>query len=157
MAIISPTTTDTTVRQRVGSAVSESSAGVPSAGALKTVRAQYSFAADGGAVGSINLVGAAVIPASSVVVGGHVEVVTAPTSGGAATIGLQVEAAGDTVVAALISGAPWSTTGRKSVVPAFTGATTVATTVARDIVLVVGTAALTAGVINVFLHYIETV
>ena len=125
-------------------------------GALRVVRASYSFAADGGAVGSINLLPSADIPAGAIILGGLVDVTTPPTSGGAATLAVQVEAAGDMVAAAAVSGAPWSTTGRKSVVPAFTGATSVKTTAARNVVAVVGTAALTAGAFDVYLFFIVT-
>lgn len=123
-------------------------------GGLSVVRADYSFAADGGAVGTIALLGATSIPSGAIVVGGLVEVTTALTSGGAATVAVQVEGAGDIVAAAAVSGAPWSTTGRKSVVPAFTGATSVKTTAARDVSAVVATAALTAGAFTVYLFYI---
>jgi hypothetical protein len=55
-----------------------------------------------------------------------------------------------------VSGAPWSTTGRKSVIPVFTGATSLKTTAARDVSIVIGTAALTAGGFTVYLAYIAT-
>jgi hypothetical protein len=136
----------------------EATASTPAVGgALKWVRARYSFAADGGAVGAIALVGSTVIPSGAAILGGFVDVITPPTSGGAATIAIQIEAANDIVTAAAISGAPWSTAGRKSVIPVFTGATTVKTTAARDISAVVATAALTAGVFDVYIAYIETV
>lgn len=120
----------------------------------KTVRARYDFAVDGGAVGDIDLTKTAAIPANAVIMGGFVEVDTALTSGGSATVAIKVEAANDIVNAAAISGAPWSSTGRKSVIPVFTGATTVKTTAARKVVATVATAALTAGVFDVVLHYI---
>jgi hypothetical protein len=113
----------------------------------------YSFASQGGVVGSIPLVGDAGIPSGATVVGGYLEVVTPPTSGGAATLAVQVEGAGDIVAAAVVTGAPWSTTGRKSIVPAFTGATTVRTTAARQVTAVVAVAALTAGAFNVVLFW----
>lgn len=156
MPIIDPATTDTTVRQRAGSVSAESSAAVPAVAGLKWVRARYSFAADGGAVGTIPLLGASLIPSGAVILGGFVDVVTPPTSGGAGTLAISVEGAGDIVVAAAVSGAPWSTTGRKNVVPAWTGATSVKTTQARDVSAVIAAFALTAGVVDVYLAYIET-
>lgn len=125
---------------------------------VKTAVGEYSFAADGGAVGSITLRGSgalgAGLPLGSVVTGGYVEVDTALTSGGLATVGISLEGAGDVVAATVISGAPWSTTGRKSVIPAGTGATSVKTsTGTRSIVAVVGVAALTAGAFRVVLFY----
>lgn len=122
---------------------------------LKVARADYSFAADGGAVSTIPLIGATLIPSGSVILGGFLEVTTVPTSGGAATIAIQIEAANDTVNAAAISGAPWSTVGRKSIIPVFTGATALKTTAARDISAVIGTAALTAGVFKVVVFYLD--
>lgn len=124
---------------------------------LSVARGDYSFAVDGGAVGTIALMGATNIPSGATILGGWLEVTTVPTSGGAATIGVQVEAAGDIVAAAVISGAPWSTTGRKSVIPVFTGASAVRTTASRDISIVIGTAALTAGVFKVVLLYLPPV
>ncbi len=120
---------------------------------VKSVRGRYDFAVDGGAVGDIDLTSAS-IPANAVVLGGFVEVDTVPTSGGSATIAVKVEGAGDIIAAAAISGAPWSTTGRKSVIPVFTGATTVKTSAARKVQATVATAALTAGVFDVVLFYV---
>lgn len=114
------------------------------------IRANYDFAVDGGAVGTITLRGQAV-PSGATILGGYVEVATPLTSGGAATAGLQAEAAGDLVAAAVVSGAPWSTAGRKSIVPAFTGATSLRTTAARSVQMVVAVAALTAGAFSVVL------
>lgn len=129
--------------------------GYPRATQLQVVRGRYNFAVDGGAVGDIDLTTDAQIPANAIILGGFAEVDTVPTSGGSATIAVKVEGAGDIIAAAAISGAPWSTTGRKSVVPVFTGATTVKTTAARKIQATVATAALTAGAFDVVLFYVE--
>ena len=111
---------------------------------------EYDFATDGGAVSTITLRGSGAlgsqIPPGAVSTGGYVEVDTAVTSGGAATVAITTgEGAGDLVAAAAVSGAPWSTTGRKSIVPAGTGATSVKTSAARTLSAVIATAALTAG------------
>lgn len=157
MAIISGGKVIEGAQARAGSLSAEVTSGAPAVfGAVRAVRVRYSFADDGGAIGTIALAGASVIPADAVILGGFVDVVTVPTSAGAATIAVQAEAANDIVNAAAISGAPWSTVGRKSVIPAFTGATTVKTTAARDISAVIGTAALTAGVFDVYLFYVVT-
>jgi hypothetical protein len=129
--------------------------GYPRATEVKVVRGRYDFAVDGGAVGDIDLTLDAQIPANAIVLGGFVEVDTAPTSGGAGTVAVKVEGAADIVAAAAVSGAPWSTTGRKSVIPVFTGTTTVKTTTARKIQATVATAALTAGVFDVVLFFIQ--
>lgn len=110
---------------------------------------EYDFAVDGGAVSTIALRGSGAlgsqIPSGAVITGGYVEVDTAVTSGGAATVAITSEGAGDLVAAAAVSGAPWSTTGRKSIVPAATGATSVKTSAARTLSATIAAAALTAG------------
>lgn len=120
---------------------------------IYSARGQYDFSVDGGAVGDIDLTRNAQIPENAIILGGFAEVDTVPTSGGAATIAVKVEGAGDIIAAAAISGAPFSTTGRKSVIPVFTGATTVKTTAARKIQATVAAAALTAGKFDVVLFY----
>jgi predicted secreted protein len=121
---------------------------------LGTVRARYSFAVDGGAVGTIDLTSSAQIPKGAVIISGFVEVDTVPTSGGSATLAIKVEGAGD-IVSGAISGSPWSTTGPKNVAPGVVGAAPVKTTVARKVQATIGVAALTAGVVDVVLVYVE--
>lgn len=126
-------------------------------GRIKTVRGDYSFAVDGGAISTIALTSGLPIPAGAIITDGFIEILTALTSGGAATIALQVEAAGD--IAAATAVATWSL-GRKNVLPAktsgsVTAATSVKTTAARDISAVIAAAALTAGVFKVVLNYVE--
>lgn len=121
---------------------------------LKTIRGDYSFAVDGGAVSTIALIGGAPIPSGTIILGGFLEVTTAVVGAGA-SVAITVESAGDIVAAAAVSGAPWSTTGRKSIVPAFTGATSIKTTAARDISAVITAAVLTAGVFKVVLFALD--
>ena len=123
---------------------------------LLTIRGKYDFAVDGGAVSTIAITSGTPIPAGSVVIGGYVDITTTLTSGGAATIACQVEAANDILTAVAV--ASW-TAGRKNVLPsptsgALTASTAVKTTAARDISLVIAAAALTAGVANVVLYVI---
>lgn len=123
---------------------------------IKTAVGEYDFAVDGGAIGSITLrplLGDNVIPAGSVILGGYLEIDTGFTTGTGATMAINVESAGDIVVATIVSGAPYSTTGRKSIVPAGTGATSVKTTVARSIVATIATGTVTAGKGRVVLEY----
>jgi hypothetical protein len=125
---------------------------------LQIVTAQYDFAVDGGAISTIALSGGLLpIPAGAIIVGGYVDVTTALTSGGAATIAMQVEAANDILTAVAV--ATWSL-GRKNILPALTtGALTASTyvkpTVARDISIVIAAAALTAGAFRVGLFYVD--
>lgn len=116
---------------------------------LFALKVEYDFATDGGAVGDITLGGS--VPSGAVILGGYLRVVTAPTSGGAATVAVKLEGAGDIVAAAAISGAPWSTTGYKDIIPDSTGSTAVRTTNTRAVAATIATAALTAGKFEVFL------
>jgi hypothetical protein len=122
----------------------------------KTARGIYDFAVDGGAIGTIGLMGALAIPLGATIIGGWVEVVTGLTSGGAATAAIQVEGAGDIVPAQVLG--TW-TVGRKNIVPALvssavlSAAGVVRTTAARDISLVIAAFALTAGKFSVVLDY----
>ena len=125
---------------------------------LKMARGEYSFAVDGGAIGTIPLMGATNIPSGATILGGWIEVHTQLTSGGAATIAVQVEGAGDVVPAVAV--ASW-TAGRKKIVPsmdsnnALAAATDIRTTAARDISAVIAAAALTAGRFSVCLIYAD--
>jgi hypothetical protein len=120
----------------------------------RCARARYDFSVDGGAIGAIVIGPVGQIPAGAYITHGFVEVDTAVTGGGSASLAISVEAADDIVAAAAVSGAPWSTTGLKSIVPVATGATAKKTTAARSVTATVGTAALTAGVVDVILFYV---
>lgn len=121
---------------------------------LKTYKGEYSFATDGGAVSAITLRSDdGPIPSGAVIMGGYLEIDTLFTSGGAGTAALSVEAANDIVLAAAVSGAPWSSTGRKSIIPVFTGATTVKTTASRAPTITFAVAAITAGIGRLVLFY----
>jgi hypothetical protein len=123
---------------------------------LKVARGDYSFAVDGGAQSTKALMGATLIPSGAIIVGGYIEITTQLTSGGAATIACQVNAANDILTAVAV--ASW-TAGRKNILPTafttgdLTASTTVKTTAARDISIVIGAADLTAGVFKVVLFY----
>lgn len=124
----------------------------PGGGGFRPIVLSYDFAVHGGAVSSINL---GTIPAGTIVLWAEVELTTALTSGGAATAGLTLEAAGDIkAVATLISASPWVAPAggaRYALAPVVQTPTThVITTVDRNALLVVGAAALTAG--KFFLH-----
>lgn len=120
---------------------------------------KYDFAVDGGAVGTIALMGATAIPSGATILRGFIDVTTTVTSGGALTYGIQVEAAGDIVAA----GTALSTlaAGRHNVLPALASASGTAntaivrTTAARDISFVIAAQAATAGVFYVCLEYMD--
>lgn len=113
----------------------------------------FDFAADGGVVGDITLRGDR-IPSGAIVTDVLIHVDTVLTSGGAATVAVKVEGAGDAQAAAAVSGAPWSTAGAKRGSLTATAAP-VKTTAARSIVATVGTADLTAGKFSVYVSFLE--
>jgi hypothetical protein len=128
--------------------------GFPRLSGIKALRGRYDFAVDGGAVSTIDLTVES-IPANSIILGGYIEVDTILASGGSATVALNSEGAGDLLAATAFGSAPWSTTGRKSIIPVFTGATMVKTTAARKIQATIATAALTGGQADVVVFYVE--
>lgn len=121
--------------------------------ALRAIAVQYDFSIHGGAVGSISL--RQKLPKSAILIHSVIEVLTAPTSGGSATIAVNTEAAGDVLTATAIGSAPWSSTGLKTATPVIgTASGYIKTTADRDITITVATAALTAGKFNIFLFYL---
>lgn len=120
---------------------------------LKTVQAEYDFAVDGGAAGTITLRSVDgqgnEIPTGAIITGGYIDVETSCASA-TGTMALQAEAAGDIVATA--GQASW-TAGRKDVIPDSTGSTAVKTTAARNLKLVIATAPFTAGKFRVVLFY----
>ena len=101
------------------------------------------------------------LPIHALVVGGFVDVNTAFTSENTnnGTIAIKVEGANDIISAAAVSGAPYSTIGRKAIVPKANTpeSTSVKATAAREITCTVAVSALTAGKLTGYLYYIEGV
>jgi len=98
------------------------------------------------------------LPANAIVVGGFFDVNTLFTSAaGTATIAISVEGANDIQTAAAVSGAPYSTIGRKAIVPKANTpeSTAVKTTVARLITCTVAVQALLTGKLTGYLYYVE--
>ena len=125
----------------------------PGIGQPKVAVGLYDFATDGGASGDITLRGGS-IPSGAIIVDALLHVDTVLTSGGAATVAIKTEGAGDINAADAISGAPWSTTGAKR--GDFVATTApIKTTAARSIVATVAAADLTAGRFKVFVWYVE--
>lgn len=124
-------------------------------GRTKWARAQYSFATDGGAVGDIALTTTPTVPSGALVLRAFARVSTPFTSGGAATVAVKLEGAADLNAADAISGAPWSAAGLKQLDALSGDNEGVVTTAARSVNLTVATAALTAGVADIYVEYIE--
>jgi hypothetical protein len=123
--------------------------------AHKIWRGSYDFAVDGGATGTLALrSNDGAIPSGAVVTGGYLQVTAGFTTGTSATGALQVNAANDLQTATIVSGAPFSTTGNKDIVPDSTGSTAITTTAARAPSFVIGTGTVTAGAFTLILEYI---
>lgn len=97
------------------------------------------------------------IPINALIVGGvmHVNTVIA---GVGASVAISVEGAGDIQAAAAIAGAPWSTIGRKAIVPKANTpeSTSILTTAARAVTATTTGAVLTAGKVTIFLYYVQS-
>lgn len=121
--------------------------------ARQTLKYTYDFDSQGGATGDITLQGEP-LPQAAIVWGGVVDVIEAITSGGSATAGISTSQSADDIVAdAAVSGAPWSTTGLKAIVPAQAYDSAIKMTADRAPKLVITTADLTAGKFNLFIEY----
>lgn len=121
---------------------------------IKTWEGNYSFAIDGGAMSTITLrSNDGALPIGAYVLSGVLDVASALTSSGSATGALQVNGANDLVNAAAFDGAPWSTTGNKSLIPVGSGATAIELSAARSPAFVIGGAALTGGVFKLIITY----
>lgn len=98
------------------------------------------------------------LPIHSIVVGGFVDVNTAFTSENAnnGTIALSIEGANDVISAAAVSGAPYSTIGRKAIVPKANTpeSTSLKCTAAREITATVAVSALLTGKLTAYIYYL---
>lgn len=120
------------------------------AAAWKVWQGDYDFAVDGGAVSTITLRSAdGPIPLAARILGGFLDVLTACLSG-TGTMALNSEAAADLLAATAQAGL---TIGGKSIIPAFTGASSVKMTADRNPALVIATAPFTAGKFSLVLFY----
>lgn len=121
--------------------------------AMQTICARFDTAIHGTAVGAYGL--RIRVPKEAVICNVFADVITAPTSADStATIAIHAEAANDLFTAAAVSGAPWSTTGRKQGIPDLaTVADYKKTTVEREITATIAVQALTAGKFDVYVTY----
>lgn len=121
---------------------------------IRSLMATYDFSVLGGAVGSVNLKDAngmdAKLPENAIILDSLIDVITAPTSGGSATIAFTAQSAGDLKAATAIA----SYTGLVAGVPVGTAATSIKMTADRTLTATIATAALTAGKINVYVEYV---
>ena len=127
-------------------------------GVLRVARFEF----DAGVVGnrSIGAHGTGVtLPIHAIVVGGFVDVNTKFDSDAtdAGTIAISVQGANDIISAAAVSGAPYSTVGRKAIVPKANTpeSTSVKCTAAREITCTVAVEASLSGKLTGYLYYVE--
>lgn len=131
-----------------------SSANSPAIGTnnMQVAHALYSFAVDGGVIGAITPVSTASIPANAIMVGATINSTTAVTSAGSATVSVGTTAGSSaTAILAATGKASFTTDALLNGVPVF--ATPVKMSAAGNIDITVGTAALTAGIIEIFVYY----
>ncbi len=118
------------------------------------VKAVWDFAVQGGAVGTLNLKDdqgdEIVLPAGAIITGGMIDVLTAMDSaGGTGTIALGANTGVDLLAAVDAD----TLSDLVAIVPVGTAATAVKLTAASNVKLDIGTEALTAGKIAVYLEY----
>lgn len=123
--------------------------------------AQFTF--DVAGVDSVGVSNAAIgahgtgvfLPANAIVCGGFFEVNTAFTTSASGTLAIKVQGANDIQTATIVSSAPFSTTGRKAIIPKANTpeSTSIKLTAEREIVCTVATGALTAGKLTGYLYF----
>lgn len=119
---------------------------------IKLAKATYNFSVDGGAIGTITPKAGAVIPNGAQVLRAWTDVTSNMTSGGSATVAIQVACTTPVVIKTATAFNSADYTGQD-----FQRAATVLgkTDSAGPITLTVATAALTAGVVNVYVEYVN--
>ncbi len=124
----------------------------------KLLRARFTYSDQPGA-GAKAIFASTDIPDNAIITGGFVDVITtfAGTGDDANTIAIHVEGANDIVTATAISAATDWDAGLHDIIPDATGSTAVKTTAARDITVTVvdGAGVLSAGVMDIYLYYVQ--
>lgn len=120
---------------------------------LRVAYAKYDFAVDGGAQGTIAPTNSSTIPDNAILVGATLNSTSAVTSNGSATVAVGTSAGSSTTsIKGATAKASWSADAVLNGVPVF--ATPVKLTAAGTITFTIGTADLTAGVIEAFVYYV---
>jgi len=130
-------------------------------GALRVARFEFDTAGLDSAGAANTAVGAhgvgVTLPAHAIIVGGFFDVNTAFTTAASGTLAISVQAANDIQTATIVSSAPFSTVGRKAIVPKANTpeSTSVKTTAAKEITCTVATGVLSAGKLTGYLYFVE--
>lgn len=123
------------------------------ASGLRMAHCKYDFAVDGGAQGTIVPTNSDTLPDNAVIVGVTINSTTAVTSDGSATVAIGTSAGSSTTSLKGATGkASYSVDALLNGVPVF--ATPIKLTAAGTITFTIGTADLTAGVIEVWVLYV---
>lgn len=123
------------------------------ASGLRVAHAKYDFAVDGGAQGTIAPTNSDTIPDNAILVAVTINSPTAVTSDGSATVAIGTSAGSSTTsIKGATAKASYSADALLNGVPVF--ATPVKLTAAGTITFTIGTADLTAGVIEVWVLYV---
>jgi hypothetical protein len=120
--------------------------------ALRTAKAIYRFSVDGGAIATITPNSGATLPNDAVIVGAHINTTTTTASAGAATISVGTSA-GSSAVSLLAATAFTSFTADTILAGIPTMAVPLKLTAAGNLTVTIGTATLTAGVVEVTVLY----
>lgn len=145
---------DGTVTHNVqGSITSSGVTALTTSTGLRVAYAKYDFATHGGAQGTIAPTNSSTIPDNAILVGGTINSTTAVLSLGSATVAIGTSAGSSTTSIKGATGkASYSADATLNAVPVF--ATPVKLTAAGTITFTIGTADLTAGVIEVWVYYV---
>lgn len=126
----------------------------PGANTRRTIQGTYSFATHGGGTGTYAI---ARVYAGARIVGGWLEVTGTPTAvSGTPSIGINSVGANDILSTASVLGAPWSTVGKKAIVPKVNTPETTSISVAADtdVVVAITTAAINTGIFTLYLDVV---
>lgn len=125
-----------------------------SGGGLHVAHAKYDFAVNAGAVSTIAPANSDTIPDNAIIIGGTINVTTACLSSGSATVAIGTSAGSSTTaLLAATAKASLSADAVINAVPVL--ATPVKMTAAGTVTFTIGTAALTAGVIEAWFYYVS--
>jgi hypothetical protein len=124
-------------------------------GLMRKAKAIYNFAADGGVIGLITPVRNAVIPANAIVFGG-LAIPTTALAGATATIAIGTSAGSSAAsLKAATAVATYSLNAILPLIPVFTAGSAFKMTAAGKITCTVAVAALTAGVLEIEVYFME--
>jgi len=115
-------------------------------------RMRWDFSVDGGAVSTLTPADTTVIPAGSLVVFGNARVSTAGTSGGSATVAVGTSAGSSTT--SILGATAVASLTLNAVIVGACNATPFRMSAAGSINVTIGTAAMTAGVLEVVIGYL---